>query len=190
MTDKLQNTKDLREDINKNSWQEFYNLKNSVELKSLFNSFDEFDREEDFTKRVLFYAQKTNAKKCLEFGSGMGFTSLFLAINIPNLCPTLLDFSGISLKISKYFFERKNVKANFLEQNIPPISLKTNTFDIVFGNTVLEHIFNYKDAFSELVRVMKEGGYIIITVPNKLRIDGALWYHNAYKVRHFTKNFF
>ncbi len=50
-------------------------------------------------------------------------------------------------------------------------------FDIAFSFSTLEHIpekQKRKKAFSEISRVTKKGGYVIITVPNKLNIGKYL----------------
>jgi ubiquinone biosynthesis O-methyltransferase len=41
------------------------------------------------------------------------------------------------------------------------------TFDKVFASEVLEHIPNYEKAVSEMVRVLKHGGCLVITTPNR-----------------------
>lgn len=56
----------------------------------------------------------------------------------------------------------KNVMINM---NITEILFKENTFDVILCNYVLEHIYDDTKAMRELFRVLKRGGYTIITVP-------------------------
>jgi SAM-dependent methyltransferase len=41
-----------------------------------------------------------------------------------------------------------------------------NQFDFVHGSQVLEHLFNPIDALQRMIRIVKPGGYVIITVPD------------------------
>jgi len=44
-------------------------------------------------------------------------------------------------------------------------------FDYVFAGEIIEHILNTKYFLSELYRILKPNGYIVITTPNLARID-------------------
>ena len=46
------------------------------------------------------------------------------------------------------------------------------TFDKVFASEVLEHIPNYDRAISEMARVLKPAGHLVITTPNRRSIYG------------------
>jgi SAM-dependent methyltransferase len=54
-----------------------------------------------------------------------------------------------------------------------------NSFDIVFFNHVLEHIPNDIGALSEVYRILKPGGLLILGVPN----EGALFWQLAYRLQ-------
>ena len=41
-------------------------------------------------------------------------------------------------------------------------------FDIVLSTEVIEHVEDQKSAFSEMLRVLKRGGYLVLTTPNKM----------------------
>lgn len=42
------------------------------------------------------------------------------------------------------------------------------SFDVVIATEVLEHIFNYRAALRELIRILKPGGTLILTFPNEI----------------------
>ena len=46
------------------------------------------------------------------------------------------------------------------------------TFDKVYASEVLEHIPNYNRAISEMARVLKPAGYLVITTPNRRSLYG------------------
>lgn len=52
------------------------------------------------------------------------------------------------------------------QASVQRIPFKDNTFDLVFSRFVLEHLKYPGDAFSELSRVLKPDGILIVIVPN------------------------
>lgn len=69
---------------------------------------------------------------------------------------------------------KKAAKRNLLTQLgdiSKKLSFKDNFFDFVFAGEVIEHIFDTKAFLNEIHRVLKPGGYLIITTPNLARID-------------------
>lgn len=56
----------------------------------------------------------------------------------------------------------KNVK---MEMDITKVQIKDETFDFILCNHVLEHIEDDKRALSELFRLLKKGGKVVVTVP-------------------------
>ena len=46
-----------------------------------------------------------------------------------------------------------------------PLPLQSASFDVVIMNNTLEHIYHARELVAEAVRVLREGGIIIITVP-------------------------
>lgn len=45
-------------------------------------------------------------------------------------------------------------------------------FDKVYASEVLEHISNYARAISEMARVLRPGGYLVVTTPNRRSLYG------------------
>lgn len=54
------------------------------------------------------------------------------------------------------------------------LPFKDNFFDFIFAGEVIEHIFDTKAFLNEIHRVLKPGGYVVITTPNLARIDDRL----------------
>ena len=59
-----------------------------------------------------------------------------------------------------------DVKADILD-----LPFENESFDIIFCNNVLEHIEDDRKAMSELLRVMKKGGWGIVQVPMKNSLE-------------------
>ena len=74
-----------------------------------------------------------------------------------------IDVASIALKRAK----ERNPDAKILKGDITNLPFDDGFFDVVTCSEVLEHIPNYKTAISEIIRVTKEGGRMIISVPNE-----------------------
>ena len=66
--------------------------------------------------------------------------------------------------------------------SILDIPFDKNTFDYVICTEVIEHTVNPKQAVKELSRVLKPGGILILTVPNKIW-KWSVIIANALKIR-------
>jgi ubiquinone/menaquinone biosynthesis C-methylase UbiE len=74
-----------------------------------------------------------------------------------------VDFSKASLKRAR----ERNPDARILEANIANLPFDDGFFAITTCSEVLEHIPDYQRAISEIIRVTRCGGRIIISVPNE-----------------------
>lgn len=58
-----------------------------------------------------------------------------------------------------------------LQLDVTNIDLPDGTYDVVICNHVLEHVDNVNNAFSEIKRVLKKGGWAILMVPINPDVD-------------------
>jgi ubiquinone/menaquinone biosynthesis C-methylase UbiE len=101
----------------------------------------------------------TNA---LEIGCGTGlFTKLVYEKSNANI--TAIDISQelIDVAISK------SINASFQKMDALYLNYDDQTFDVVFGSSILHHLPE-KAALTEVFRVLKPGGKIIFAEPNML----------------------
>ncbi|MBR4404596.1 MAG: class I SAM-dependent methyltransferase [Clostridiales bacterium] len=73
---------------------------------------------------------------------------------------------GIRVTTADLFDKRTDLKLD-----LTAIDLPDSSEDIIFCNHVLEHVYDYKVALSELHRVLKEGGRLIISFPVNYEFD-------------------
>jgi ubiquinone/menaquinone biosynthesis C-methylase UbiE len=102
-----------------------------------------------------------NPSKILDAGFGTGVYSLTLE----NRAKVIV---GIDLDKQKVNFINKQAKfsnVHFEEMDITNLGFSNSSFDLVLCSDVLEHIQNDELAFSEIARVLKSGGTLILTVP-------------------------
>lgn len=75
---------------------------------------------------------------------------------------------GFSEKTIKKLERRPNIE--FIVMDAQYLKFKENQFDIVILTEVLEHIQNDRRAASEIIRVLKPNGYLLLTVPHLERV--------------------
>ena len=109
-------------------------------------------------KMILSYISDTSGKKCLDIGSGSGIISLILRGN---------GGDWVSGEIEEDALDsiRKLVEENVYRIDGQSTPFRDGSFDVVVIVDFLEHIETDKEFATELYRIMKEGGILIINVP-------------------------
>mgnify|MGYP005645102559 CR=1 FL=1 len=167
-------------------WDSHYEkIRDTIDYESFLNS----DQKTPYVKRLTKFGKD---KKCsLEFGSGKGGLSLILKKKFPKIELHLLDLEEDAIKFSKGLFKHYNLDAQFYVDDFMKLPFPDNHFDLIHGNTVLEHVPDTKKAVTELVRVLKKDGHILVTVPNSNRkFSGHDLYHNINRFNYFSRTFF
>lgn len=164
---------DSQKDMWAQSWQSKAQVKPEDILSTRFTkkahrNFKRFINEDDLL--------------ILEAGCGTGRLCCLIGADFSKAKITGIDFTQESLDIAnklKAYLEVDNVE--FKKGDLFKLDYPDGYFDVVFNNGVIEHFSldkpnNYNDAITEMLRVLKPGGKIIIDVPN--------WYclaHTLYK---------
>jgi len=124
-------------------------------------------------------------KKILEIGCGYGSLSIYMAKRGAKV--TGIDISSEAMKISERNALLNRQKAIFKQANGEKLPFKDKVFDVVVCCETLEHIPNYKKAIDEIIRVIKDSGKIVITIPNSLNPRGS---YLRIKSKQPVENFF
>lgn len=99
----------------------------------------------------------------LDYGCGWGIFSKIVSEKSMNCNVTGIDLDDMSLNISKDIVgEKENL--HFLDRKIS--DFKDKSFDYVLSMQVIEHVHNPGNYIKEINRVLKEEGYLIISLPN------------------------
>ena len=101
--------------------------------------------------------------RILDVGCGYGFASLILAKRYSKVIG--VDIDGQRLKVAGELAELTNAKLTFTKGNIYNLLFNNSYFDMCICLEVLEHLIDDKRALKELARITKQGGYLIISVP-------------------------
>jgi ubiquinone/menaquinone biosynthesis C-methylase UbiE len=132
-------------------------------LQYEFNTKKMGRKDRRIVRSLLKYG--VQGKKCLDIGPGTGRWLQFLNKNGADYLGAI-DISNESLKRYSVICD-KTQKANVETDNF---DFKTNNFDIVLSIEVLEHLMYLDHYLSEIFRVTKNEGLVLMTIPNILSL--------------------
>lgn len=147
----------------------------------------QFDSSENviFQRHLIAYkeAAKIIHGVVLEIGSGEGYGIIELSKKATKY-----------IAIDKYYTElpkdiEKSNNIIFKQNEVPPIQgIEDNSIDFVVTFQVIEHIKNDRLFLSEIYRVLKPGGKLILTTPNKsMSLSRSPWHFREYTVNEMEK---
>ncbi len=117
-------------------------------LYAALKHLDEFNESKLISgKRVLHFAPEDTLTKRLKGKAGTYKSADYLA-------------EGYDYGIIDYNLDITDMKA-----------IEDKSFDCLVACDVLEHVYNLKNGISEIHRVLTDGGYCILTVPQKDHLD-------------------
>ena len=138
---------------------------------------------ENFVDEISPYLNKE--KLVLDLGCGPGAFSILVSDKCKKVyaIDIIHDFVKAAKKNAK-IYGKKNIEA-ILQKN-KKIPIKNNFFDVVFLVDVLHHVEDVEDFLSDIKRVLKKKGIIVVFEPNKLN---PLMYIINFFERTTTKDF-
>ncbi len=106
--------------------------------------------------------------KILDIGGGLGLFSMNFKLNFPMSSVIILDkslYKGIKEILTKY----PTLKiTDYVQEDIQEeTSFDSNSFDLIFALDILEHVENPSIAIDEILRILKENGFLFISVPTE-----------------------
>jgi len=110
----------------------------------------------------LLYGIELRGREFLEVGCGLGYFSQMAYKKGANV--TAVDIGDRLVEITK----KKIPHAKILVASAADLPFKDECFDIVLSTEVIEHVEDQKKTLSEQMRVLKKGGYLVLTTPNRL----------------------
>lgn len=130
-------------------------------------------RLDDFWYRLIIKMLRSvvhefGGKGILEVGCGFGGFCVYLASAGANVIG--LDVSSKAIHKARNLAKQLKFEGqiDFVIADAQFLPFKDHANDIVVCAETLEHVLDYEEAFSELVRVTDNLGYVCLTVPNLL----------------------
>lgn len=135
--------------------------------------------------------------RVLEIGCGDGSLSCWLA---EQKCPQEVvgaDFSSAAVRKASRLAERRGTKGvTWRTEDIQALSFDDGSFEMAISCETLEHVPEPKRGVSELYRILKPGGRLLVTTPNYLgpiglyrgylRVVGRRFTEVGQPINHFT----
>jgi len=121
----------------------------------------EIERDCDSREQTVRFLKDTIVKPISILEIGCGISDIF------NFLPRNFQYYGIdpsefAVKKLKEQNHDLNLSVGYAE-NLP---FRDQQFGAVFSFQVLEHLFDPRQALQEMIRVIKPGGYVIVSAPN------------------------
>src|SRR5258707_2761519 len=110
----------------------------------------------------------------LEIGSGAGLTSVSLARN--GYTVEAVDSIGTMLKVTRQHAEEAGVGHRVITSigDVHDLAFSDNTFSLVLEIGVVPWLHSLDKAAREVTRVLRPGGFLIVTADNWWRLDNWL----------------
>jgi ubiquinone/menaquinone biosynthesis C-methylase UbiE len=117
--------------------------------------------------KLLGLHKLTRNPTIIDAGSGSGAVSQVMAKIMTRAYTAsrliLVDGSGVRLREARDHLKRhENIKYKFVEAELNSIPIKTATADFVFCRFVFEYLQDPKSVLSELIRILKPGGRLVV----------------------------
>jgi SAM-dependent methyltransferase len=144
-------------ELSESDWKYLYDETYFVENSKWFINKRKLDCKERITKSAGFTSNKID--NFLDIGCGEGYSLIEAKSKGWNVFGIdITDHRMESAKTSDIKF----IKADLINSNLP-----SDYFDVVYLDSVLEHVYNPSEYLLEIKRVLKKGGILYLGVPNE-----------------------
>lgn len=126
-----------------------------------------YSKEGTFMKWFFNIAKKSS--KILDQGCGVGQYAL-TCYKYGYESAVGVDFSKKLIKEAKKNSKKLGYQIKFIVGDIRKMPFEKNTFDIIISGGIIEHVPESEKTISEISRVLKKEGYLLIHVPHKISI--------------------
>lgn len=151
--------------LNKNLKRYYFDELGLKDYQQRINDMIERKVAKSVVNRIIT-RYSVNNRKILEVGSGWG--GICIELSHAGGLVTGIEPDIEELQISQLLNESENTKVDFIHgygENLPFID---SLFDIIVCNSVIEHVADFSKVISEMMRVLKPGGFIYLSIPNYL----------------------
>jgi ubiquinone/menaquinone biosynthesis C-methylase UbiE len=132
-----------------------------VKISSAYGLYEiRYKSYTEFIKKLLsVYLRRRQNILCLDIGCGDGFFTKVLSRYCNNVV-------GIDLMVYNSWMSLQRNNSDFSAADARKIPIRSNSVDLILIISLLEHVPNWRNVISEVSRVLKIGGLVIIQLPN------------------------
>lgn len=134
-----------------------------ISKKSLSDYEPEFEKTLRLLGRVKEFGP---GAEILEVGSGSGWFTILARRN--GYRAVGVEVSWELVEFARRRAEAAGVEAPFHEANAEALPLPDQAFDVVYANSVMEHVREWRAALREAHRVLRPGGLLFVGTTNRL----------------------
>jgi ubiquinone/menaquinone biosynthesis C-methylase UbiE/glycosyltransferase involved in cell wall biosynthesis len=136
--------------------------------------------------RYLLAREYAKDKDVLDIACGEGFGSAILANTAQSVVG--VDIAAEAVRHAAIRYQRENIQ--FRQGSCAEIPLNNNSIDLVVSFETIEHHDEHKAMMAEIKRVLRPGGVLIISSPDKKEYSILPNYRNPFHVRELFKEEF
>lgn len=125
-------------------------------------------------------------KDVLDIASGEGYGSSILADSAGTVTGVDIDEAAVTHAKGKY----KKPGLKYLQGSTDDIPLAASSVDVVVSFETIEHHSRHQEMLTEIKRVLRPDGLLIISSPDKLQYSDVLHANNPYHVKELYKEEF
>jgi ubiquinone/menaquinone biosynthesis C-methylase UbiE len=129
--------------------------------------------------RYAIAKELCTGKQVLDIACGEGYGSNLLAQIAAKVIG--VDIDEATVERAKMVYKKPNL--NFIIGTCSSIALENNSIDVVVSFETIEHHDQHEEMLSEIKRVLKPDGILIISTPDKKHYSDDLKYSNPYHVK-------
>ena len=134
--------------------------------------------------RYAMYASQATNKTVLDIACGEGYGSAILAQRAARVCG--VDISNEAVAHAKLTYSPSIKNVEFKQGSADAIPYPDAYFDLVTSFETLEHLQPQEQMLAEIKRVLKPGGLLILSTPDKEAYAEADGGHNEFHVKELT----
>lgn len=115
-----------------------------------------------------FAAPLVAGRRVLEVGCGEGYGTALLARSAARIVGIDYDASATAHATRSY------PVARFVRANLAALPVPSGSVDVLVSLQVIEHVWNHPEFVRECLRVLRPGGLLFVTTPNRLTFSPGL----------------
>lgn len=129
--------------------------------------------------RYVFASRLVAALDVLDAACGEGYGAAWLARSARSVTGLDIDLPTVEAARARYARPRLSFEAG----SVISMPFGDGSFDCVVSFETLEHLAEQREMMAEMRRVLRPGGFLVISTPNRPEYSERRDFHNAFHVR-------